>query len=82
MQQVQSATGLVPWIILVTGMHEVQWTGLGSRGQASGSDLCNHPFDHLCDHPCNRPSDRPCDCQVEQVIECTGVRKPRAGVWI
>ena len=66
----QRVTGLVPWIIVVTGMHEVQWTGLGFRGQASSSDLCDHPSDH------------PCDCQVAQVMECTGVRKPRAGVWL
>ena len=65
-----SVTGLVPWIMVVTGMHEVQWTGLGSRGKASSYDLCDHPSDH------------PCDCQVEQVMECTGVRKPRAGVWL
>ena len=51
---------------------------LGSRGQEYGSDLRDRPSDL----PSDLPSDRPSDRQVEQVIQCTGVRKPRAGVWL
>ena len=54
--------------------------------QEYGSDLRDRPSDLPCGHPSNRPSDLPsdlpCDRQVEQVIQCTGVRKPRAGVWL